>query len=56
MNDVGKFRYVVTPLPSREIRDVTNGSVTKRSESGKHDSRRTVVKLTTAYLTLVTHS
>ena len=56
MNDVGKFRHVVTPIPSREIRDVTNGNVTKRSESAKHLSRRTVVKLTTAYFTLVTHS
>ena len=43
MKYVGNFRYVVTTLPSRNIHDVTNGNVTKCSESAKHHSRRTVV-------------
>ena len=55
-DDVGKFRYVVTSLPSREIRDVTNGDVVLRSEMAKHHSRCTVVKLTSAYLNLDTDS
>ena len=56
MNEVGTFRYVVTTFPSREICDVNNGNVPKRSECGKHVSRRPVVKLTAAYLTLVIDS
>ena len=48
--------YVVTARRSRNIRDVTNGNVTKRSECAKHVSRRTVVKLTTAYFRLETDS
>ena len=53
--DVGNY-YVVTILRSRDIRDVTNEAVLVRSESRKHLSRCTVVKLTAAYLTLVTDS
>ena len=52
MRNVGKFRDVVTALPSRGFCDVTNGNVLIRSERAKHLSRRTVVKLTSAYLNL----
>ena len=48
--------YVVTVRHSREIHDVTNGDVQIRSEMAKHRSRRTVVKLTTAYFMLETDS
>ena len=53
-NDVAENGYVVTARYSREIRDVTNRGVTKRSEMAKLPSRRTVVKLTAAYVRLVT--
>ena len=46
--------YVVTAQQWRQICDVTNAGVGWRSERGKHPSRCTVVKLTTAYLTMVT--
>ena len=54
--NVGNLLIVVTPLPSRHIRDVTNADVSKRSEREKHLSRRTVVKLTSAYVRLTTDS
>ena len=54
-DNVCKFRLVVTSLPSREIRDVTNGGVRLRSEMAKHCSRCSVVKLMSAYLTLEAH-
>ena len=47
---------VVTPHCSRHIRDVTNQDVPIRSESAKHCSRPTVVKLTAVYVMLVTRS
>ena len=56
MTNVGRFRYVVTPLPSRKFCDVTNGDVATCSEMAKHHSRRTVVKLTSAYVNLDTDS
>ena len=55
-DDAAENGYVVTSRHSREIRDVTNQYVPIRSESAKHPSRRTVVKLTAAYVMLVTRS
>ena len=55
-NDAAENGYVVTAQNSRKIRDVTNGGVTKRSEMAKLRSRRTLVKLTAAYVRLVTCS
>ena len=37
-DDTAENGYVVTARHSHEIRDVTNGDVTKRSESAKHPS------------------
>ena len=46
----------VTAQRRRQTRDVTNQDVTKRSESAKHLSQHTVVKLMSAYLNLDTDS
>ena len=56
MTNVGKFRYVVTLLASRDIHDVTNRNVPIHSESAKQRSRRTVVKLRSAFLNMDTDS
>ena len=55
-DDYGEKSYVVSTRPARQFRDVTSGDVLKRSELAKHLSRRTVVKLTAAYIRLVTDS
>ena len=48
--------YVVTAHDSHDFRDLTNADVGLHSESAKHPSRRTVVKLTAAYFMLVSRS